>query len=71
MRAYNQKKLKKTHLEDALVAIEKFHFLFTAITSQRSSGGISGMYARLARSVYEAQDMHSAVKVIGESSKQC
>lgn len=66
MRAYNQKKLKRNHLEDALVAIEKFHFLFTAITSQRSSGGISGMYARLGRSVFEAQDMHSAVRVISE-----
>jgi uncharacterized protein with ParB-like and HNH nuclease domain len=66
MRAYNQSKLKRNHVEDALVAIEKFHFLFTAITSQRSSGGISGMYARLARSVFEARDMNSAVKVIGE-----
>jgi hypothetical protein len=66
MRAYNQGKLKRNHLEDALVAIEKFHFLFTAITSQRSSGGISGMYARLGRSVFEAKDMDSAVRVITE-----
>ena len=63
MRAYNQGKLKKNHLEDALVAIEKFHFLFTAITSQRSSGGISGMYARLGRSVFEAKDMQSVFDV--------
>jgi hypothetical protein len=66
MRAYSQGKLKKGHLENALVAIEKFHFLFTAITSQRSSGGISGMYARLARKVFEARDMDSAVKAIDE-----
>ena len=66
IRAYNQGKLKRKHLEDALVAIEKFHFLFTAITSQRSSGGISGMYARLGRSVFEALEMNSAIKVTGE-----
>jgi uncharacterized protein with ParB-like and HNH nuclease domain len=66
IRAYNQGKLKKNHLEDTLIAIEKFHFLFTAITSQRSSGGISGMYARLGRSVFEALEMNSAVKVTSE-----
>ena len=66
MRAYDQKKLKGHHLENAIVAVEKFHFLFTAITSQRSSGGISGMYSRLGRSVFEAKDMNSAVKVITE-----
>ena len=66
VRAYNQRNLKRNHLEDALVATEKFHFLFTAVTSQRSSGGISGMYARLGRSVFEAKDMDSAVRVITE-----
>ena len=66
MRGYSRDKLKRNHLEDALVAIEKFHFLFTAITSQRSSGGISQMYARLGRSVSEAKNMDSAVRVITE-----
>ncbi len=58
------KKLKKRHIEDAVVAIEKFHFLFTAATSQRSSGGISGMYAALGRRLFEARDTQEAVKVI-------
>lgn len=58
------KKLKKKHIEDAIVAIEKFHFLFTAVTSQRSSGGISGMYAALGRRLYEAKDTHASVEVI-------
>jgi uncharacterized protein with ParB-like and HNH nuclease domain len=66
MRAYNQNNLKRNHLEEALVAIEKFHFLFTAVTSQRSSGGISAMYARLGRSVFEAKDMNSTLRVIKE-----
>ena len=69
VRAYNQRNLKRNHLEDALVATEKFHFLSTAVTSQRSSGGISGMYARLGRSVFEAKDMDSAVRVITELKK--
>lgn len=58
------KKLKKKHIEDAIVAIEKFHFLFTAVTSQRSSGGISGMYAALGRRLYEAKDTQASVEVI-------
>lgn len=58
------KKLKKRHIEDAIVAIEKFHFLFTAVTSQRSSGGISGMYAALGRRLYEANDTQASVDVI-------
>jgi len=57
-------KLKKRHAEDALVAIEKFHFVFTAVTSQRSSGGISGMYAALGRRLFEAIDTEKAVEVI-------
>jgi hypothetical protein len=65
-REYASEKLKKKHLEDALVAIEKFHFLFTAVTSQRSSGGISGMYASLGRRLFEAADTHEAVEIIQE-----
>jgi len=65
MREYKtNKKIKKKHIEDALVAIEKFHFLFTAITSQRSSGGISAMYAALGRRLFEANDTQTAVEVI-------
>ena len=60
------KKLKKRHVEDAIIAIEKFHFLFTAVTSQRSSGGISGMYAALGRRLFEAKDTQDAVKIIQE-----
>ncbi len=60
------KKLRKKHVEDAIVAIEKFHFLFTAATSQRSSGGISGMYAALGRRLFEAKDTQAAVSVIDD-----
>ncbi len=60
------KKLKKKHIEDAIIAIEKFHFLFTAVTSQRSSGGISAMYAALGRRLFEAVSTQDAVKIIQE-----
>jgi hypothetical protein len=63
------KKLKKKHVEEAIVAIEKFHFLFTAVTSQRSSGGVSEMYAALGRRLFEAKDTNDAVKVIRPSGE--
>lgn len=66
VRAYKDRKIKKRHLEDALLAIEKFHFLFTAITSQRSSGGISAMYASLGRRIFESTDQMHATSVIAE-----
>jgi hypothetical protein len=64
------KKLKKKHVEDAIVAIEKFHFLFTAVTSQRSSGGISEMYAALGRRLFEANDTQGAVDIIQELKRK-
>jgi hypothetical protein len=64
------KKIKKKGFEDALVAIEKFHFLFTAVTSQRSSGGISAMYAALGRRLSEAKDSQDAAIVIQDLKKK-
>ncbi len=66
VRAYKGRKITRKHLEDALVAIEKFHFLFTAVTSQRSSGGISAMYASLGRRIFDAGDMNAALRIIRE-----
>lgn len=66
VRAYKKGRIKKKHLEEALIAIEKFHFLFTAVTSQRSSGGISGMYASLGRRLFESGTMDAALNVTKE-----
>ncbi len=66
LRAFKAKTLKERHLEDALVAIEKFHFFFTAVTSQRSSGGISEMYASLGRRLFEARNQDTALAVLKE-----
>ncbi|MCX5784235.1 MAG: DUF262 domain-containing HNH endonuclease family protein [Elusimicrobia bacterium] len=64
IRAYKGKKIKMKGVQDAIVVIEKFHFLFTAVTSQRSSGGISGMYAALGRRLFEATDNITTLAVI-------
>lgn len=53
VRAYKTKRIKYAKFRDALKAIEKFHFLFTAITSSRSSGGISFMYTSFARKLFD------------------
>ena len=66
VRSYDNKIIKKKALERSLSAIEKFHFQFTAITSQRSSGGISGMYAALGRRIFEADDSQGSAIVINE-----
>ncbi len=60
VRAYDSGKIKYRKLLEALSAIEKFHFSFTAVTSSRSSGGISGMYASFAKRLHESADPGSA-----------
>jgi uncharacterized protein with ParB-like and HNH nuclease domain len=66
VRAYKDNKIKYAKLRDSLRAIEKFHFLFTAITSSRSSGGISAMYSSFAIKLYVCEDSHEASKEIQE-----
>jgi hypothetical protein len=67
VRAYrDQKKIKMSHLKDGLLAIEKFHFLGSAVTAQRSSGGVSAMYASLGRRLFEAKDQAACLPVIKE-----
>jgi len=66
MRAYQDGRIKLSQFIQALGDIEKFHFLFTAITSQRSSGCISGMYASLARQVTAVMNAQAATPVLAE-----
>jgi uncharacterized protein with ParB-like and HNH nuclease domain len=65
-RARDTNSLKKKHVEDILAAIENFHFIFTAVTSQRSSGGISSMYASYARRLVQATTLQEKSKVLDE-----
>ena len=60
VRAYRMDKLKLRKLRATLLAIENFHFMFTAVTSSRSSGGISSMYSSFGRKLFEAKDSNEA-----------
>ncbi len=64
MHCYEHTKLKQGQVEDILNAIESFHFVFTAVTSQRSSGGISMMYALHARDLLRAKDNSEKTAVL-------
>jgi len=69
MRQYEDGEIKLKHVRTILQAVENFHFTFTAITSQRSSGGISFMYALAARELYKAKSLEAKVKVLMDFRK--
>lgn len=64
MRDYRAGKLKQKHVQGILEAIENFHFIFSAITSQRSSGGISGMYASHAIKLVNSESFDERISTI-------
>jgi hypothetical protein len=64
VRAYRNKVIKYARLKDALTAIEKFHFQFTAITSSRSSGGISAMYSSFGQRLFNCKTASDAANEI-------
>jgi len=70
VRAYKDNKIKFAKLRDALCAIEKFHFQFTAITSSRSSGGISAMYSSFAQRLYAAKTPQAGSDEINKLTKK-
>jgi len=51
LRSYLAREISLKQAKDTLQAIERFHFLFTAIAGVSSSGGVSMMYAAGARSL--------------------
>ncbi|WOJ98155.1 DUF262 domain-containing HNH endonuclease family protein [Congregibacter brevis] len=63
-RAYKKKKIKYARFRDALVAIENFHFQFTAVTSSRSSGGISAMYSSFGQKLFASTTPQGAANEI-------
>ncbi|TFV60232.1 DUF262 domain-containing protein [Mycobacterium sp. PS03-16] len=63
-RDYDSGKLKLKHALAAICAIERFHFLSTAVASQPSSGGISKMYATHARQLFAAAAGQEKVAVL-------
>lgn len=53
-RAYKEKKITLKQFRIALLMMESFHFIFNAITQQRSSGSIHTFYSRHAISLTDA-----------------
>jgi hypothetical protein len=66
IRAYRDGIIKYKVLRDSIEKIEKFHFSFNAITSSRSSGGISGMYSSFGRGVFDCADSNSVAICVNE-----
>lgn len=66
IRAYRDGIIKYKVLRNAVENIEKFHFSFNAITSSRSSGGISGMFSSFGRQVFAGNDSNSVAQSISE-----
>jgi hypothetical protein len=66
MRQYRANNLTRKQTLLALSSIESFHFAFTAIASQRSSGGISLMYNLHARKLGETSSKDGAMAQIRE-----
>lgn len=64
MREYRAGNLKQKHTQGILEAIENFHFIFSAITSQRSSGGISGMYASHAIKLVNSESFDEKISTL-------
>lgn len=69
LRQYEDGTLKTKQVRSILRAIENFHFGFTAIASQRSSGGISFMYALAARDLYKAAGVEAKSTVLNDFKK--
>lgn len=70
IRDYKSNQLKLKHVKDILLAIENFHFIFTAVTSQRSSGGISLMYASAAKKIANARNISEKLKVLKDLKRK-
>lgn len=66
LRSLSAKQITLAQAKRILSAIENFHFVFTAVTSQRSSGGISGMYSAAARDLDTAATAGDREVVIRE-----
>lgn len=64
-RAKSKKHLKQNDIIEALIFLEKFHFMFNAVCSMRASG-IEGIFAKAARDISNASNMMEAKNAIKE-----
>lgn len=66
LRDLDSKVLRPRMVLRGLRVIESFHFIYTAVASQPSSGGVSGMYARSARELLAAGTPQAKANVLTE-----
>jgi len=66
MRVYREKALSLRSVRQILQAIERFHFLGSAVVGRSSSGGISAMYASSARQLFRATTPQQRATVLAE-----
>lgn len=64
LRARRDATVPLKHVVASLQTIERFHFLFTAIAQQSSSGGVSEMYAKYARELSAAASRNERIAVL-------
>lgn len=64
LRVYENKKLSLKNLKTVLRKIEFFHFVFNAVTSQRSSGSISTTYSSYAIKLTKAESESNVQSVL-------
>lgn len=70
LREFRDEKLKSRRVTDIINEIENFHFIFSAVTSQRSSGGISNMYAKHAIDLTDSKTDEEKQLVIASLKKE-
>ena len=63
MRDFFDANLRYKFAKEGLEAIEFFHYIFTGITSQRSSGGIGTMYSNYARKLSSASQENKIIVI--------
>lgn len=66
LRLYKAKLLKDGQVRGIFSLIEKYHFMYTSISGQPSSGGVTKMYAVHARELANAKDANARGKCIAD-----
>ncbi|MGM8887604.1 GmrSD restriction endonuclease domain-containing protein, partial [Psychrobacter sp. 1U2] len=68
--AYTQRNITLKQLKTMLNKIEHFHFVFNAITQQRSSGSIASMYSQHAINLSTTNDENEIQKILTSLSRK-
>lgn len=66
LRSYYSGRISLRQARDTLAAVERFHFLHTAVAGQSSSGGVSMMYAAAARDLTAENDQQRRARHLQE-----